>query len=111
MQDLLDHVARQKEIDFEAWEDALVRAVLGADRQLLERLLHGVGCGRSGVEVLCGCGSRMNSAGLRGKGIHTTVGLIHFRRSLYICPECGKARFPGDEALGIKNGGYSPRLK
>jgi hypothetical protein len=53
----------------------------------------------------------MHSVGLREKRVHTILGPIRFRRSLYACPECGGSRFPGDELLEVVGTRYSPGLR
>jgi hypothetical protein len=53
----------------------------------------------------------MRSVGVRKKAIRTILGPIQFRRSLYICPSCGKTRFPGDRLLGVEKTGFSPGLR
>lgn len=49
--------------------------------------------------------------GLRSKRVETVLGPIQFRRSLFVCPECGKSCFPGDQLLGIEGTCYSPGAK
>ena len=85
----LERVSQEKGVDLEAWESALRTAVLKAGASVLEALLHGVGCGRRAQGVLCQCGEAMKSVGLREKTVHTILGPVRFRRSLYLCPECG----------------------
>ncbi len=53
----------------------------------------------------------MKSVGLREKTMHTILGPVRFRRSLYVCPACGEGRFPGDEVLGVRGTGFSPGLR
>lgn len=98
-------------MDLEAWESCLRRIVLKAGAGVLEELLHDVGCGRRAESVSCECGRAMQSVGLRNKTIQTILGPIRFRRSLYVCPSCGKGCFPGDLILGVQNTGYSPGLR
>jgi hypothetical protein len=50
----------------------------------------------------------MRSRGLREKRIKTVLGDIRFRRSLFICPECGASRLPGDELLDVVGTVFSP---
>jgi len=108
----LERVSQEKSVDLEAWESALRMAVLKAGASVLEALLHGVGCGRRTQGVLCHqCGGAMKSIGLREKTVHTILGPVRFRRSLYLCPECGCGRFPGDETLGITGTMFSPGLR
>ena len=107
----LERASQDKGVDLEAWESALRTAVLKAGASVLEALLHGVGCGRRAQGVLCQCGGAMKSVGLREKRVHTILGPLLFRRSLYLCPECGCGRFPGDETLGITGTKFSPGLR
>ena len=53
----------------------------------------------------------MKSSGLRGKTIETILGPVPFERSRYVCPVCGRVRFPGDEALGIQGTSFSPGMR
>lgn len=95
-------------MDLEAVERALRAAVLGAGCAVLSDLLTGVGVGRQGKTVWCPCGRRMVSRGVKGKWVLTLLGDVWFVRSLFVCPRCGKARFPGDEALGIVGTSRTP---
>jgi hypothetical protein len=101
-------VAKAKEVDLEAWEFFLRRAVLTAGARVMEDVLAEIGCGRRAEPVLCTCGERMGSVGVRAKTIRTILGPVPFQRSLFICPACGKARIPGDELLDIEETGFSP---
>ncbi|MCX5757636.1 MAG: hypothetical protein NTU83_03850 [Candidatus Hydrogenedentes bacterium] len=38
-------------------------------------------------------------------------GGLTFSRSRFVCPRCGAARFPGDEALGIADTSRSPGVQ
>lgn len=60
---------------------------------------------------MCVCGATMSSVGLREKTLKTILGPVKYKRSLFVCPACGKSRFPGDEALGVQGTGFSPRLQ
>ncbi len=53
----------------------------------------------------------MESSGTRAKTLHTLLGEVHFERSRYACPECGEARYPGDEELGVVQTSRSPGLQ
>lgn len=101
-------VAGAKQVDLEAWEFFLRRAVLAAGARVMEEILEEVGCGRRREPVVCSCGECMSSVGVREKKIRTILGMVPFRRSLFICPACGEARIPGDELLNIKHTGFSP---
>jgi hypothetical protein len=100
-------------MDLEAVEGAIRAAALLAGAKVLEALLGDVGVGRRGEPVLCGlgCGAAMDSSGVRGKAVDTLMGPIWFERSRYTCPRCRKARYPGDEELGICGTSRSPGLQ
>lgn len=100
-------------MDLEAVEGAIRSAALSAGAEVLEALLGDVGVGRRGEPVRCGfgCGTAMESSGVRGKTVHTLLGPIQFKRSRYRCPACGKKRYPGDEELGICDTSRSPGLQ
>ena len=107
----LDMVSEEKGLDLEAWETGLRRVVLEAGARMLETILHDVGSGRREDEVVCRCGKIKKSAGLREKSLLSVLGTIRFRRSLYLCSQCGRSRFPGDELLGIVGTGFSPGVR
>lgn len=94
-------------------ENAIRAAALSAGAKVLETLLGDVGVGRRGEPVCCGfgCGAVMKSSGVRGKTVHTLMGPIWFERSRYICPACGKKRYPGDEELDLRGSSRSPGLQ
>lgn len=92
----------------EAWEFGLRAAVLCAGARLLEEMLEGTGCGRRVEAVACSCGGQMRSKGLREKRIKTVLGNITFRRSLFVCSECGASCFVGDELLDVVGTIFSP---
>ncbi len=54
---------------------------------------------------------RMNSSGVRAKKIRTILGTIVFRRTRWVCPECGAVEYAGDERLGVAGTGFSPGLR
>ncbi len=92
----------------ESWEFGLRAAVLLAGARLLEKMLEGVGSGRTDKPIDCSCGVRMESRGLKEKHILTILGDICFRRSHFFCPSCGESRFPGDETLDVEGTMFSP---
>ncbi len=92
-------------------EFTLRRAVLLAGAGLLEEMLEGVCSGRRSEPLLCPCGQRMQSEGLRKKHIKTVLGDVNFNRSMFVCPSCGKTRFPGDELLDVQATGFSPGVR
>ncbi len=108
---LVERIAGEGHIDLEAAEFFIRASVLALGAQALEKLLEDVGAGRRNKPVLCECGQRMESEGRRAKTITTVVGPVRFSRTLYICPRCGKARFPGDEILGVTTTAFSPGVQ
>lgn len=103
--------ARSKEADLEAWEEAIRVAVLAAGAGVLERLLADVCCGRRDEAVVCACGARMQSRGVKEKELRTILGPLTLRRAMFQCPACGATRLPGDKALNIANTSFSPGLR
>ena len=65
---ILEKVAASKQADLEAWEMALRAAVLSAGAKVLEELLQGIGLGREPRAIVCNCGARMESQGLKLRG-------------------------------------------
>lgn len=53
----------------------------------------------------------MHIVGRRQKTLTTLLGAVCFRRRLYVCPSCGCSRFPADEALDVRNTGFSPGVR
>jgi len=86
-------------------------AVLSAGAQLLERMLAGVGWGCREQALVCLCGERMRSKGLKQRRIKTILGDIVFNRSRYVCPVCKTSRFAGDELLDVSGTLFSPGLR
>lgn len=81
---------------------------MAAGARIMEDMLAEIGCGRRAEPVVCSCGEHMNSVGVREKPLRTILGEMRFRRSLFICPVCGRTRMPGDEMLDIENTSFSP---
>jgi len=79
--------------------------------KVLGTLIEGIGCGRQPEAVLCPCGSRMRSQGLKSKPLVTILGRLDYRRSLFQCPECDQTRYPGDEQLDVVKTTRSPGLR
>jgi len=104
-------VAASRQADLEAWETALRAAVLSAGANVLGELLDGVGAGRMDHGILCSCGTRMQSQGLKHKELLTILGPVIYNRSMYQCPACGATRYPGDETLDIVDTTRSPGLR
>jgi len=98
-------------VDLEAWENALRVAVLAAGASLLAGLIVGIGSGRGQKEILCSCGGRMESQGLKSKELLTILGPVSYGRSMFQCSACGATRYPGDEILDIVATTRSPGLR
>jgi hypothetical protein len=97
--------------DLEAWETALRVAILACGAKVLAEILAVYGSGRREEPVLCRCGQRMESQGVRGKELRTILGPVAYERSMFRCPACGAMRYPGDEALDVVETTRSPGLR
>ena len=86
-------------------------AVLACGAKILAGMLAAHGSGRREEEVVCRCGRRMESQGIRGKGLRTILGPVAYERSMFRCPGCGATRYPGDEALDVVGTTRSPGLR
>ncbi len=53
----------------------------------------------------------MQSKGIEEKILTTIMGPVTYRRSRYECPDCGTARYPGDEELDVVGTGRTPGLR
>ena len=95
----------------EAWESALRVAVLACGAKVLAEMLAEHGSGRREQELLCRCGQRMESRGVRRKELMTILGPVAYDRSRYQCPRCQAVRYPGDEALDVVGTTRSPGLR
>lgn len=104
-------MARARRADLEAWETALRVAVLRAGARVLEGLLEGIGAGRRAEPLVCECGERMESRGVRTKRLLTILGEVKYSRTLFVCRGCGKSRYAGDEELGVVGTTRSPALR
>ncbi len=111
MRRILEKVAASKQADLEAWETALRNAVLSAGAKALGELLQGIGSGREAGAILCRCGVRMESQGLKRKELLTILGPVTYWRSMFQCPVCQSTRYPGDEELDIVQTTRSPGLR
>jgi hypothetical protein len=98
-------------VDLEAWETGLRTVVLAAGARFLEAMLSGMGTGRQAEGVLCSCGIRMQSVGIRPKRLMTILGEVNLSRSWFVCPECGEGHAVLDKALDIAGTGFSPGLR
>lgn len=111
MERLITTVGKASRVDLEAVEQALRAALMHLGCELLEKMLEPVGRGRTDQAVLCQCKTRMCSQGVREKKLLTLLGPIRFRRSLFLCPACGRTRYPGDEELDCANASRSPGVR
>lgn len=106
---LLRRIKAATSFDLEACEFSIRDAVLALGARFLERVLNQVGCGRRAVAVRCQrCGAVMASVGVKYKTLRSILGRVRFGRSLFICPRCGRQRFPADEELGIEHTSFTP---
>lgn len=103
-------VEEEGETDMEAWEFFIREAVLAAGAEVLSRLLGQVVSKQRGKPVICECGARMRSRGLRERTISTILGIVRFHRPVFKCSSCGKTLCPMDDALGISRTKHSPAL-
>ena len=97
--------------DLEAWESALRVAVLACGAKILAGMLAEHGSGRREEAVVCRCGQRMASQGVRRKQLMTILGPVAYNRSRFECPSCRAIRYPGDEALDVVGTTRSPGLR
>ena len=100
-----------KRTDLEACESALRVAVLACGSKILSGMLAEHGSGRRVEAVICRCGHRMESQGIRRKELMTILGPVAYNRSLFQCPACQATRYPGDEALDVVGTTRSPGLR
>jgi len=103
-------VAASRQADLEAWERALRAAVLSAGTKVLEQLFHGIRSGREHRAIVCKCGTRIESQGLKRKEVLTILGPVTYWRSMFLYPACQDTRYPGDEELDIVETTRSPGL-
>lgn len=102
---------KEPHADLEAWEQAVRTAALHLGASCLSSLLEQIGSGRRDQAVICECGVRMESRGLREKVLVTILGEVSYKRSVFQCPSCKKTRCPGDEELDVCGTSRSPGLR
>ena len=95
----------------EAVEEAVRQAALAAGAKILEGFLSAAATGRRKEHVLCKCGRRMKSRGVKRKTLLTLLGPARYHHSMFQCPACGAVRYPGDEALDVVGTSRSPGLR
>jgi len=108
---ILESVTKSGKADLESWETALRVAVLACGAKVLAGLLAEQGSGRREEEVVCRCGGRMESQGVRPKELLTILGPVVYERSMFKCPRCQRTRYPGDEALDVVGTTRSPGVR
>jgi len=86
-------------------------AVLAAGATILEGLINTIGSGQREEPLVCTCGHKMESNGLRVKEVLTILGPVSYKRSMYQCPDCGAVRYPGDEVLDVEDTTRSPGVR
>jgi hypothetical protein len=86
-------------------------AVLACGAKILTGMLAEHGSGRREEAVVCRCGGRMESQGVRRKELLTILGPVAYERSMFMCPACRETRYPGDEALDVVGTTRSPGLR
>ena len=111
MNRIVERVCSSTIFDMDAVETALRRAVLLAGAGVLAELVSDIGRGRRDHAVICGCGTRMESRGLKKKTLLTILGEVPFSRSMFVCPACGEVRYPGDEQLDVVSTTRSPGVR
>jgi len=94
-------------------EMAIRHAVLAAGSAVLGQFLEGIGCGRRDEPVMCSCGDRMQSNGVKEKTLTSIMGEVPtpYARSMFQCPRCDKTRYPGDEELDVVATSRTPGLR
>lgn len=104
-------LATRQSPDFEAWESLMLQAAHQGGAGVLSTLLAHWQQHAPREVILCRCGERMSSRGLRAKGLLTTLGRAPWSRSLYQCPACKATRLPDDERLDVVGTTYSPGVR
>lgn len=84
------------------------RLALAAGAKALQEVLNRMGSGRGRGPVMCSCGERMVSRGVRSKTVRTILGPLSLKRSVWVCPACGRRAAPLDERLDVAGTGFSP---
>jgi len=108
---VLARAVKEPRADLEAWEGAIRVAVLQAGAKCLSGLLQQIGSGCREQPLICECGARMESRGLKDKMLVTILGEVQYKRSWFQCPVCRKTRYPGDEELDVQGTSRSPGLR
>jgi len=105
-----DERAGKKTLEIRVEQDREVKHLLETAK-VLAGLLAEHGSGRREEAVVCGCGRRMESQGVRSKPLLTILGPVAYQRSMFMCPACRSTRYPGDEALDMVGTTRSPGLR
>ena len=103
---------RREDFDLEALELAVRSVALNAGAVALGQFMDQAGAAVSRGTVTCPkCRCAMEGAGQRGKQILTMLGPTRYSRACYRCPQCRRARYPGDEALDLVKTSRSPGVR
>lgn len=79
-----------------------------------EALAACLGTRRQAVEAQvdeCGCGQRMQAERQRQAQLQTLFGVVAYRRTIYVCRDCGTRRYPLDEELGLRPNAMSAEVE
>lgn len=100
---------RLEELDFEALEMAVRRAVLRWAARLIQDWLNADDSDRRQGAVLGPCGHPARYVDRRRKRVQSALGELELERAYYHCPRCGTGFCPRDGMLGIE-GSLSPAV-
>jgi hypothetical protein len=71
----------------------------------------GTHAGYEGPHVRCSCGGTARFVGYRGRWVRSFFGEAHVERAYYHCAACRTGRLPWDQAHGLTEAAFTPRLK
>jgi len=86
----------------------IVRPVLEAK---LQARLDQLDRDSRGKTRCCGCAKLCRSKGRPGRGWESLLGALGLKRRYSYCDDCEKGRFGAQEALGLTDSGFTPRLE
>jgi len=103
---MLDYAEEHPEASLAELEEETSRLSRGCFVQVLEAVIEGR---RQAQEqgLRCQCGGQLRYKGEQSRQQETLVGLVRWRRGYYRCQDCGRGRYPVDEALGVVPGQFS----
>lgn len=111
---ILNTIGQADAPDLEA-EEFFVRSRLReAGARILQKRLEAFGKGKTNEPLVCAenhLACRMVSRGQREITIHTILGPVVFKRSVFVCPQCGRTICPADKKLSLDQSGYSPGMR